>query len=86
MVHEQALNNLWDCLISINNPIQDKGQLMLTIGVILNDLEKVRYAMENFDINPTANLTNRVINILTQFGVEFPNRPASPKGIDMTIN
>ena len=51
---------------------EDNPQLLLFIGIKLNDLDIVQRCIENYNIDPNQGITGRNQHILEQFGCNFP--------------
>jgi len=62
-----ALINLYTAMKDVVNNHVDNPQLLLLIGIRLNDLAKVREAVETFGAVPTRVVTERNNTIMQQF-------------------
>ena len=62
-----ALINLYTAMKDVVNNHVDNPQLLLLIGIRLNDLAKVREAVETFGAVPTRVVTERNNAIMQQF-------------------
>lgn len=62
-----ALTNLYTAIKDGVNEHNDNPQLLLLIGIHLNDLSKVREAMDTFGALPTRVVTARNHAIIQQF-------------------
>ena len=62
-----ALMNLYTAIKDVVNEHNDNPQLLLLIGIHLNDIAKVREAMDTFGAVPTRVVTARNHAIMQQF-------------------
>lgn len=72
-----ALRTLHQAILSSVDTHEDNPQLLLFIGIELNDLNIVRSCMENYNIDGNRGITGRNQHILEQFGCNF----SSPRSV-----
>ena len=66
-----ALRNLYEAIVATVDSHVDNPQLLLFIGITLNDLDIVRSCMEYENIDANQGITARNQHILEQFGCSF---------------
>ena len=66
-----ALINLYKSVLNTVNEHEDNPQLLLFIGITLNDLDIVKKCMEYENLDANKGLTGRNKYILQQFGCNF---------------
>lgn len=66
-----ALKTLYNAVLNTVDNHEDNPQLLLFIGITLNDLDIVRKCMEYENLDVDKGLTGRNKNILEQFGCNF---------------
>ena len=66
-----ALRNLYEAIVTEVDSHEDNPQLLLFIGITLNDLNIVRSCMEYENLNANQGITARNQHILEQFGCDF---------------
>ncbi len=69
-----ALRNLYEAIVATVDEHEDNPQLLLFIGIALNDVNIVQNCMENYNIDANQGITGRNQHILEQFGCNFPVR------------
>tara|TARA_A100001011_G_scaffold399933_1_gene511148 strand:+ start:210 stop:536 length:327 start_codon:yes stop_codon:yes gene_type:complete len=78
-----ALRNFYRIIKDNVTDHSDNPQLLLLIGIELNELSIVQEVIANYDVNPTQNITGRNHHIMEQFvtnyGVHLENN--SPRSI-----
>ena len=68
-IHTEVINNFCDIAIRTNCvPSPHLGQLLLMIGILTDDVNRIRYAFQNYpqDSNPEKQVDPYVLNILVQ--------------------
>tara|TARA_Y100001970_G_C14256115_1_gene875523 strand:+ start:8570 stop:8836 length:267 start_codon:yes stop_codon:yes gene_type:complete len=68
---DNALRTLHQAILSSVDEHQDNPQLLLFIGIALNDVDIVRSSIENYNIDGNQGITGRNQHILEQFGCDF---------------
>ena len=66
-----ALRTLHQAILSSVDSHEDNPQLLLFIGIELNDLDIVLSCIENYNIDGNRGITGRNQDILQQFGCDF---------------
>ena len=66
-----ALRNLYEAIVTNVDSHVDNPQLLLFIGITLNDLDIVRSCMEYENLDANQGITARNQHILEQFGCSF---------------
>ena len=66
-----ALRTLYQAISSTIDSHEDNPQLLLFIGVLLNDVNIVQNCMENYNLDANQGITGRNQHILEQFGCNF---------------
>ena len=90
----QAINFIWTILIEKQSIAPDRIQLLqllVTLTLYTNDIEKAQWLGENFNqeerVNALeTNLTPWCINILKQIGIDGPPQSDSPNNITQINN
>tara|TARA_B100001250_G_C19629318_1_gene713036 strand:- start:180 stop:467 length:288 start_codon:yes stop_codon:yes gene_type:complete len=72
-----ALRTLYQAILSSVDSHEDNPQLLLFIGIELNDVNIVRSCIENYNIDGNRGITGRNQHILEQFGCDF----GSPRSV-----
>ena len=67
-----ALRTLYQAISNTIDTHEDNPQLLLFIGIALNDVNIVQNCMENYNIDANQGITGRNQHILEQFGCNFP--------------
>ena len=69
---ETALRNLYQSILNVVNDHPDNPQLILFIGITLNDINIVRTCLEDYqNLDANLGITARNQQILEQFGCNF---------------
>ena len=69
---ETALRNLYQVIINSVDEHPDNPQLLLFIGITLNDVNIVQSCIENYqNLDANLGITGRNQHILEQFGCNF---------------
>jgi len=66
-----ALRNLYESIVTTVDSHVDNPQLLLFIGVVLNDVNIVQSCMEYENLDANQGITARNKHILEQFGCNF---------------
>ena len=66
-----ALRNLYEAIVGTVDSHVDNPQLLLFIGVVLNDVNIVQSCMEYENLDASQGITARNQHILEQFGCDF---------------
>ena len=66
-----ALRNLYEAIVGTVDSHVDNPQLLLFIGVVLNDVNIVQSCMEYENLDANQGITARNKYILEQFGCDF---------------
>ena len=75
--NSNALRTLHQAILNSVDSHEDNPQLLLFIGIALNDVDIVRSSMENYNIDGNRGITGRNQHILEQFGCDF----GSPRSV-----
>ena len=68
---ENALRTLYQAILSSVDSHEDNPQLLLFIGIALNDVNIVRSSLEYENVSADKGITGRNQHILEQFGCDF---------------
>jgi hypothetical protein len=86
------INHINNWSLENQKKIKDYGQFLLFSGIHLNDVELVRYAIDNFpeEASPQRTISNKTLSIFSACGIEpneiFPReRSNSPTSIQQQI-
>ena len=81
-----ALTNFYNIITQLVDEHNDNPQLLLLLAIELGDVNLVQEVMENYDTNPTQNITGRNIHIMRQFIPNYAqNHCLSPRSIGVSL-
>tara|TARA_Y100001935_G_C17292234_1_gene504094 strand:- start:1892 stop:2191 length:300 start_codon:yes stop_codon:yes gene_type:complete len=82
-----ALTNFYNIIKELVDEHSDNSQLLLLVAIELGDLTLVQEVMENYDTNPTQNISGRNIHIMRQFIPNYAqNHSLSPRSIVVSLD
>ena len=80
----QALTNFYNIMKELVDQHNDNPQLLLLVAIELGNLSLVEEVMENYDTNPTQNITSRNMHIMRQFIPTYA-QDLSPRSVCVSL-
>ena len=80
--------NFCNMIIQNNNILRDEtGQFLLWMGIYLGNVEVVKYSLNNYNVNPGIEISNKIYTTFVLLGIDlFSNNSKSPKNVQNVQN